>query len=156
MTIFNGIKLFRLNLVIFMSMVSLIAFSSIVFGDEWVKIGSDEEFTQYYNKSSVKIGKQNKTIEVRLKLVFTDKGKSDFLVKNSKSKIKYSDISFQSKEYLLNYKEWKYSMLFISYNSQSGKSLFHREYLPEWKDIISDTFLDKLTNHLVKDYKIKK
>lgn len=140
-----------------MSMVSLITFSSIVLGDDWVKIGSDEVFTQYYNSSSVKIDKRKKSIEVWVKLVFTDKGKSDFLEKkDSKSKQEYSDINHQLKHYLLNYKELKSQIIFVSFNTKTDKLLFHRAYIPEWKNIIPDTFLDKLTNQLVKDYNIKK
>lgn len=140
-----------------MSMVSLITFSSIVLADEWVKIGSDEVFTQYYNSSSVKIDKRKKTIEVWVKLVFTDKGKSDFLEKKDiKSKQKYIDINNQSKHYLLNYKELKSQLIFVSFNTKTDKLLFHRAYIPEWKNIIPDTFLDKLTNQLVNDYNIKK
>jgi hypothetical protein len=138
-------------------MVSLITFSSIVWGDNWVKIGSDEVFTQYYNSSSVKIDKRKKTIEVLVKLAFTDKGKSDFLEnKDSKSKQKYIDINYQLKHYLLNYNELKSQIIFVSFNTKTDKLLFHRAYLSEWKNIISDTFLDKLTNQLVKDYNIKK
>lgn len=137
-------------------MVSLITFSSIVLGDDWVKIGSDEEFTQYYNSSSVKIDKRKKTIEVWVKLVFTDKGKSDFLEKkDNKSKQKYIDINHQLKHYLLNYKELKSQIIFVSFKTKTDKLLFHRAYIPEWKYIIPDTFLDKLTNQLVNDYNIQ-
>jgi hypothetical protein len=140
-----------------MSMLSLITFSSIVLGDDWVKIGSDEVFTQYYNSTSVKIDKRKKTIEVCIKLVFTDKGKSDFLEnKDSKSKQKYIDINYQLENYLLNYKELKSQIIFVSFNTKTDQLLFHRAYIPEWKNIIPDTFLDKLTNQLVKDYNIKK
>lgn len=139
-----------------MSMVSLITFSSIVWGDNWVKIGSDDVFTQYYNSSSVKIDQRKKTIEVLVKLVFTDKGKSNFLeTKDSKSKQKYIDINCQLKHYLLNYNEFKSQLIFISFKDKTNKLLFHRAYLPEWKNILPDTFIDKLTNQLVKDYNIK-
>ena len=156
MSILRNLKLFRINLIILMSMVSLITFSSIVLGDDWVKIGSDEEFTQYYNSSSVKIDKRKKTIEVWVKLVFTDKGKSDFLEKkDNKSKQKYIDINHQLKHYLLNYKELKSQIIFVSFKTKTDKLLFHRAYIPEWKYIIPDTFLDKLTNQLVNDYNIQ-
>jgi hypothetical protein len=156
LSILLNLKLFRLNLVILISMLSLITFSSIVLGDDWVKIGSDEVFTQYYNSSSVKIDKREKTIDVWVKLVFTDKGKSDFLEKkDSKSKEKYIDINHQLKHYLLNYKEIKSKIDFVSFKTISEKLLFHRAYVPEWQNIMPDTFLDKLTKQLVKDCNIK-
>jgi hypothetical protein len=154
--ILRNLKLFRINLVILISMLSLITISSIVWGDGWVKIGSDEVFTQYCNSSSVKIDKRKKTIEVWLKLVFTDKGKSDFIEKKDNiSKQKYIDVDYQLKHYLLNYNEFKSKIIFISFNTKTDKLLFHRAYIPEWKNIIPDTLLDKLTNQLVKDYNLK-
>ena len=56
----------------------------------------------------------------------------------------------------MNYKKLKSQIIFASFNTKTDKLLFHRAYIPEWKDIIPDTFLDKLTNQLVKDYNINK
>ena len=60
MSILRNLKLIRLNLVILISTVSLITFSSLVWGDDWVKIGSDEVFTQYYNSSILKYSGKKK------------------------------------------------------------------------------------------------
>lgn len=139
------------------SLVCLTILPSSSYGADWVYVDRDKESTQYYQSSSVKIDKQKNTIEVWVRHVFTDKGKSDFLEKqNIKIKQKYIDINYQLKHYLLNYKEIKSSTLFIAYYSKSDSLLFHREYLPEWKNIIPDSYLDKLTKQLVKDYNIKK
>jgi hypothetical protein len=157
MYILRDFNLSRLILVISLSLISLATLFSIGYCDDWVFVTSNEDFTQYYDSSSVKIDKQNKTIEVWVKLVFSDKGKIDFLEnKGSKIKHKYIDINYQLKHYLLNYNELKSSISFISYYSKSDKLLFHREYIPEWKNIIPDNYLDKLIYKLLEDYNIQR
>jgi hypothetical protein len=157
MYILRGSKLSRLFLIILLGLFSFTTQLSNAYCDDWVFVATNEDFAQYYDSSSVKIDKQNKTIEVWVKLLFTDKGKIDFLEnKGSEGKQKYIDIDYQLKHYLLNYKELKSSILFISYYSESGKLLFHREYLPEWRNIIPDNYLDKLIHKLVKDYNLQR
>lgn len=143
--------------VIMVSLVCLTTLPSNGYCDEWVYVASDQDFTLYYNSSSVKIDNKNNIIEVWVKRVFSDKGKIDFFEKkDSITKQKYIDINHKLKLYLLNYKELKSSILYISYYSKSGNLLFHREYQPEWKNIIPDTYLEKLINKLLKDFNIQR
>ena len=153
----RGLKSVPVFLVIVVCLFSLYLLPSIGFCDDWVYVGSDKESTQYYNSSSLVIDNQNKKIEVSVKLVFTDKGKINFLEKiDSKTKPKYNDIIYQLKHYIINYKDMKSNILFLSYYNKSDKSLFHREYLPKWINIIPDTFIDKLINNILKDHNIQR
>jgi hypothetical protein len=157
MYILRASKLSRLILVISLCLISFTTLLSNGYCDDWVFVTNNEYFTQYYDSSSVKIDKQNKTIEVWVKFLFTDKGKINFLEnKGNAAKQKYIDINHQLKHYLINYKELKFIILFISYYSKLDKLLFHREYLPEWRNIMPDNYLDNLIYKLLKDYNIQR
>jgi hypothetical protein len=157
MLILRGFKLFRLILVISVSLVSLITLPSLVQGDEWVKIGSSELLSQYYKPSSVEIDNTKKIIKVWVKDVYTDKGKNYFL-RNYDDVKKQQYITFDSTLtfFLFNYKEWKYSIIHLIFYSKSGDILFDKEFLPKWNDIKSDTLQDKLFNKILQDYKIQR
>lgn len=138
-----------LRRIIFFINILLSIFLSILplngYCDNWVYIGNNEDFTDYYNSSSVKIDKQNKTIEVRVKRVYTEKGKINY---------KSGDYSLNS--ILLNYKECKWCITHLTNYSKSGNVLFDDERPPKWSDIKPDSVIDKIINQIIKDYKIQR
>ena len=144
-------------LVILASLVSLITLPSIVYGDDWVYVGKVDYFTLYYNSSSLKIDKQNKTIKVWVKFVYTEKGKIRFLKDyDSIKKQEYIDINHSLYLYLLDYKNLKYDITHMTDYSKSGNALKDNEYPINLVDIIPDSTGDVLINKVIKDYNIQK
>jgi len=144
-------------LVILVSLVFLTTFSSRVYCEDWVYVGSNENYTQYYKSSSVTIDKQNKTIKVLEKKVYTDKGRINWLNnQDSIEKNKYNDIQHILGLIFLDYNKWKYTVTHITGYSKSGVGLFSEEYPPEWINIISVSIGDIFLHKILKDYKIQR
>ncbi|MFI5331505.1 MAG: hypothetical protein ACHQ2F_10825, partial [Desulfobaccales bacterium] len=102
---FLKVKLSLLILVIFVSLVSLTIRASNGYCDEnWIPVGKTDDYTDYYNSSSVKIDKVKKIIKVWVKSVYTERGIIN-LLEGSKDieKQKYNDISYKLTLYLFNY-----------------------------------------------------
>jgi hypothetical protein len=144
----------------FVILVCLIFLTTLLtngYCDDWVYVVRDLKFTYYYNLSSVKIDKQHKTIQVWEKEVYTDKGKMDLLNKmDSIERQKFTDLNHRLILYLINYKNRKYSINYVTYYSNSDNILFSHKYTPEWHDIISDSVFDFFFNKLIKDYNIQR
>jgi hypothetical protein len=79
MSILKGVKFFQIFLVICVSVVFLFILPLNGCCDDWVRVGINHNFSVYYNKSSVKIDKEKKTIEVWEKRVYTEKGRKILL-----------------------------------------------------------------------------
>jgi len=124
---------------------------------EWVYVLNTKDFTEYYKPTSVMIDKQNKIINVWTKSVFTDKGKSEFLLKWSKiGNRKYNDINHQLILRIFNYKEWKSMSIHIMYVSKSGNVLWDGEGPPKWVNIQPDTVIHFFISQLLEDYNINR
>lgn len=155
MSIIRGFKFPQVFLVIVFLLISLTTLSSIGYCGEWIYVGKTDMFTQYYRSSSIKIDKQNKIIKVWAKFEWTDKGKTDYLkyVKDRKS---FNDINHSLNLILMNYKDWRYSITNIVSYSKSGKVLEDIKLQPEWDDIIPDSLMEFVTNHILKDNNIQR
>lgn len=155
--------MFRLKIDYFLNKIRLYGLSNHIkesggnMGDDWVMIGSNEDFTKYYNPFSVKMDNQKNTIEVLVKHIFTDKGKTDFLKKfSSIKKQKYIDIHHTVVLYVLDYKIYKYSINKTIYYSKSDNViLYYRDYL-DWDDIIPESLDDFMFDKLLQDYNIER
>lgn len=145
-------------IVISVSLVSLTTLPFKGYCDDWVYVGSTDLSTEYYNSSSVEIDKQNKVIKMRVKRVFTDMGKNDYLKKlEIINNQKYREFSYVLILYLLDYKEWKYSILNVTDYSKSGSVLFNGKLSSnKLNDIIPDSIDDLCFKQVLRDYNIKR
>jgi hypothetical protein len=126
--------------------------------DDWVYVGSYEEFSMYYKSSSVNIDKRNHIIKVWINRVYTENGKNEVLKYiNDIEKQKYVYVNFALALCLLNYREWKYGVIQLAYYSKSGNVLGSYYAPHNWRnDILPDSIDDKLFDKIVKDFKIKR
>ncbi len=74
MSIFRSLRFFQVFLVISVSLFFLTSFTSIVYGDDWVYVGTHDYFSYYYNNTSIKINRNSKLIDVWVKKKYTEKG----------------------------------------------------------------------------------
>lgn len=155
MSILRGSKLF---LVILVSLVSLSTFSSKGYCDKWVKVGSYENFTQYYNSSTISIDKQDYTITVMVKRVRIDKGKIDILKDiEDIDKDKLKNFDYKIELYLFNYKDRKFYLNRKTYYTNSNNVLYDKVSVTfDWYDIIYDSIDDILLKKILKDYWIQR
>jgi hypothetical protein len=138
-------------------LVSLINFPSNGYGDDWVLIKKDENISEYYNSSSIKIDKENQTIKVWIKKIYSEKGRINYLKDlGSIKQSYYKDIKTDLYLLLLNYNKWQFSQIHIKRYSKSNEELFDYEYPMKWYNIDKDSDTDFLINRLLSDYKIKR
>lgn len=144
--------------VILISLVSLTALPLNGYCDEWVFVEKNEYGSHYYNPSSVKIDKQNNTIKVWSKSVYTEEGKSDFLDSfDSRHRQKYKDISQSLYLQLFDYNKMKDCVTRSIDYSKSGSVLSDQTGpKPNWHPIFPGTTSSNLFNKLVKDYNIQR
>jgi hypothetical protein len=146
--------------VILVCLVSIINFLSNGYCDDWVYVGSHKNgnYSMYYKPSSVIINKQNKTIIVWSKTVFTEQGKIDFLKKwHSKDNYKFDDINHQLILYFIDYNELQVSIDHIIYYNKSGNVLLNSTFTQHnWKNIIPDSLGGGILNKLIEDYNIQR
>jgi hypothetical protein len=154
-----SLKLKTIFLTIFLSWISLVTLTLNGSCDDWVLIGSNKNFTLYYNSSSVKIDDKNHLIKVLGKRVLTKNGKIEFFNDFNKDNIKeqeFIDLSYSVGLYLLNYKQRKFSFNDITAYSKSGDVLYMDNSILKWEDIIPDSLGEILINKLIKDYNIQR
>jgi hypothetical protein len=147
--------------IIFVILVSLVSLSAFISNgycdDDWVYVVSSKNLTKYYNSSSVKIDKQQNTIEVLIKNVYTETGKNKLLGEfDSIKRQKYIDINHDTALTILNYKDWKFTTTHLSFYSKSGKKLIEGISNLRNKDIIPNSLDDILFNKLLKDFNIQR
>ena len=146
-----------ISLAMFVSLVSLTTLPSNGYCEDWVYGGRNKYCTLYYNSSSVKIDKQNKIIKVWVKFVYTEKGRIMRLEGlDTIEKQKLIDFKYDLFLFLLNYKQWKYTITHITIYSKSGEVLRDGEGPTKWTDIIPDTLEQNLFNQILQDYNIKR
>ncbi len=158
MSILSGFRLSRLFLVILLSLVFLTTIPPKGSCDDWVKIGDTEDYTVYYNSSSVKIDKQNKIINVLIKHVYTEKGKQNMLdkFKNHINVAPYKDINYSQIFFLINYHELKGCINHIIHYSKSRKVLDDTTFPDNWRNIPSDSLVNTVLNKILNEYNIKR
>ena len=156
MDILKGFRFFQVFLVVSVCLVSIITFPSNGYSDNWVYVGINDNFSVYYNKSSVKIDKDKKTIEVWEKRIYTDKGRKILLKDIDINKEKYADINYTLILYLLDYKNWLNCITQITYYSKSGNILFDQKYPRDWFNIIPDSTGDTLFSEILRDNNIQR
>jgi hypothetical protein len=154
-----SLKLNTIFLAFLLSLIFFVTLTSNGYCDDWVLIGSNKNFTLYYNSSSVKIDDKNHVIKVLGKRVFTKNGKIEFFNGFNKDNVKdqeYIDLNYSVGSYLLDYRQRKYSFNDITAYSKSGNVLYTDNSILKWKDIIPNSLVEFLINKLINDCNIQK
>ena len=137
-------------------MISLTIIPTRGFCDEWVKIRNYKNFTDYYNKSSVKIDKEKKVISVLMKREVTEEGRIDLRKRLNKSiDSKVNDIENFIELTSFDYKENKHCMSHITINTKSGV-LSDKDISIKWIDIQPNSEEDMSLNKILKDNNIQR
>src|SRR4030066_1602273 len=144
MYILRILKLKTIYLVVSVNYIFLLTLPSIVYGANWVFVKSNENYTTYYNSSSINIDRQIKFIRVLIKDVYTANGKDDFLNDNKKrlNINRYRNFAYDTTLYSINYKEMKCSMRQLTHYTKSGYVLKDIEFPSNWDDILPDSLGD--------------
>jgi hypothetical protein len=159
MNILKGIKLSPVSLIILVSLVLLSTFPSNGFGEDWVYTGSSVYEKEYYNPKSIKIDKVNKIINVKIKKIYTNYGKSHFLQVYKENNINidnFLDIKYSILLFIYDYKNWKYGVTKTTHCSTSGIVLKDYESDIEWDNIVSNSILEWTLIKVLGDNNIKR
>lgn len=126
--------------------------------NDWVYVGNYKNHTQYYRQSSVIIDEEKSTIIALLKIITNNKNNNSL-----QSEPNYIKFYQQNKWYLLNYKQWQFTITRITDYSKSGNvsldsvyqpNWFHNLFPVKWDDIIPDSIVDIFLKKLIQDYDI--
>ena len=127
--------------------------SEFKMNDDWVYVLSNEYFAGYYNSSSVKIDNKNYIIKLWVKTVYTTEGEKTII---NKIGVNFTDINHSLGLHLLDYKQWNYMIINLTYYAKSGNVLSNNEYPPKWNKIISDSVINSIFNKVLNDYNIQR
>jgi hypothetical protein len=124
--------------------------------DDNVYVWSDEKYTLYYIKSSVKIDNQFHIIQVKVKRVYTEKGIVNWLSDcGSLDKQHYVDISYTLLLYYFDYKDWKITITNSTHYFKSGDVLSDHKHPYKFVDIIPKSIGEGFINKLLTNYNIQ-
>ena len=122
--------------------------------DDWVFITSDEAGNWYYKANLVNIDTKTKIITVWVKIVYTGKGRREFIETHKGDKFK--DIDRSLCLVLINYKKMKYQEDRVVYYAKSGEILGSDELSEKHLEFIPKSVCDKLLMKILKDCNIKR
>jgi hypothetical protein len=155
MSVFRGVKLFRVFLVLSFSLVFLINVpSNSICGEKWVYIGKNVNNIIYYDPSSIKIDKGNETFKVLTKWAFTAKGRKGFSKNINDKENKLIDIRNSLIVYEFHYTKRAFNIAKITEYSKSGAILYSKDSVQEWRDIPVKSIINSLFNKIIEDYKL--
>jgi hypothetical protein len=127
---------------------------SVVKINDWVLVKNTDEGNWYYKSNSINIDDQTHIIKGWVKIVYTDKGKQEFLKTHKKDK--YKDIDRSLSILSINYNKLTYQENRVVYYSKSD-NIIGSDDLSEKKDnFIPKSIGDELLNKILKDYNIKR
>jgi hypothetical protein len=122
--------------------------------DDWVFIISNDEGNWYYKSNLVFIDDQSHTINVWVKIIYTDKGKQEFLKTHIEDK--YRDIDKSLSMVVINYQKLVYQENKVVYYSKSDNIIGSDESLLKINGFIPKSVSDELLVKILKDYDIKR
>jgi hypothetical protein len=122
--------------------------------NDWVLVASNAEGNWYYKSHSINIDDQTHIITVWIKIVYTDKGKQEFLKIHKEDK--YKDIDRSLSMVSINYQEMKYHEDRVIYYSNSDNIIGSDELSIKQGDFIPKSVGDKLVIKILEDYNIKR
>lgn len=147
--------------IIFVILLSVIIFTVILFSscsDNWVEVGGTQEYIIYYKPSSVKINKDDKTILVLTKFIYTKDGiifAKKMFAHFSQDKDYYDKFAYSLDLYLFNYKDWEFAIIQRTAYSKSNDILLNKENPPQWQKIDNTNISYILINTIIREYNIK-
>jgi hypothetical protein len=147
--------------IIFVILLCVFIFTAFLFSgcsDNWVEVGGTQDYIIYYKPSSVKIDKDNKTILVQTKYVYTEEGiisAKKMFVPYIQDKDYFDKFAYSLDLYLFNYKDWEFAIIQKTAYSKSDGILFNKENPPQWEKIDNTNISLILINTLIREYNIK-
>jgi hypothetical protein len=121
--------------------------------NDWVLISSNVEGNWYYKANSINVIDNNNVIKVWVKIIYSDKGKQDFLKIHKENK--YHDIDRSLSMVSIDYHEMKYQEDRVIHYSNSD-IIGSDELSVEGDDFIPKSVGAKLLVKILKDSNIKR
>jgi hypothetical protein len=158
-------KLTVKNKVIIVSVIAIIVSLGIVYIrnthpitvakiDDWVFITRNDEGNWYYKANLVNIDDQTNIITVWLKIVYTDKGRHDFIKTHKEDK--YKDIYRSLSLVLIDCQKMNYHEERVVYYNNSGSILGSDELSVKGIGFVPKSVGDKLLIKILEDCNIKR
>jgi len=122
--------------------------------DDWVFITRNDEGNWYYKANLVNIDDQTHILTVWVKIVYTDKGKHEFIKTHKEEK--YKDIDRSLSLVLIDYQKMNYHEESVVYYTNSGEILGSDELFVKHLEFIQKSVGDKLLIKILDDYNIKR
>ncbi len=122
--------------------------------NDWVFIISNDEGNWYYKSNLISIDDQIHIIKGWVKIVYSEKGKQEFLKTHKEDK--YKDIDRSLSMILINYQKMTYRDIRVVYYSKSDNIIGRDELSVKRVDFIPKSVGDKLLVKILEDYNIKK
>ncbi|MHB9075157.1 MAG: hypothetical protein ACYC6G_16725 [Desulfobaccales bacterium] len=126
---------------------------SVVKIDDWVLVKNTDEGDWYYKSNSINIDDQTNIIKVWVKIVYTDKGKQEFMETHKENR--YKDIDRSLSMVSINYKRLIYQENRVVYYSKSDNIIGSDELSIKKDNFIPKSIGDALLNKILEDYNIK-
>jgi hypothetical protein len=127
---------------------------SVVKIDDWILVKNTDEGNWYYKSNSINIDDQTHIIKGWAKIVYTDKGKQEFLKTHKEDK--YKDIHRSLTMVSINYKKFIHQEDRVVYYSKSDNIIGSDEFSVKKDHFIPQSIDDELLNKILKDYNIKR
>jgi hypothetical protein len=127
---------------------------NIVKINDWVLFKNTEEGNWYYKANSINIDEQTYTIKVWVKIIYTDKGKQEFL--KTRNENKYNNIDRSLIMASINYRKLIYQENRVVYYSNLDDIIGSDELFTKKDNFIPQPVGDELLNKILKDYNIKR
>lgn len=122
--------------------------------DDWVFVIGNDKGNWYYKSNSIYIDDKTNIIKGWVKIVYTEKGKQEFL--NTHKDDKYKDINRSLSKVLINYQKLTYQTNIVFYYSILDDIIGSNELSVKNDDFIPKSVGNKLLDKILKDYNIKK
>jgi hypothetical protein len=122
--------------------------------DDWIYITRNDEGNWYYKANLVNIDHQTHIITLWVKIVYTDKGRRDFIKAHKEDK--YKDIDRSLILVLINYEKMNYQEDRVVYYAKSGDILGNDDLSVNRIEFIPKSVGDKLLVKILEDYNIKR
>jgi hypothetical protein len=151
--------------VIIVSMIAIIISMSIVYLrnahpitvvkiNDWVFVLGNAKGDWYYKLNSINTDKQTHIMTVWVKIVYTDKGKQEFLKTHKIDK--YADIDRSLSLLIINIPKMKYYEDRVVYYSKSDNIIGSDELSIKRGEFIPKSVADKLLIKFIENYNIKR
>ena len=122
--------------------------------NDWVYVLSNAEGNWYYKSNSINVDDQTHIMTVWVKIVYTDKGKQEFIKTHKEDK--YNDIDRSLSLLIINIPKMNYYEDRVVYYSKSDDIIGSDELSIKRGEFIPKSVADKLLIKIIEDYNIKR